>query len=176
MKRKLNPEFWLGQLFTLIATIVGVYLAANSGFDKAIEFENLQHQRDSYHVQQSLLKEMQVNLKQVEEWIDEFDRNPQHNNMDMYPDKYQLDTFLWQTTQEGSAIFEMPYSFVSGVSDFYGRAEYLRTQLISGNPFEAPKASAQLRELIDETNTHLVDQLQRHISNQRNDLLASGLL
>jgi len=101
MSGKVNKEFWLGQLFTLLATVVGVYLAANSGFEKAIEFENLQHQRDVYHVQQSLLGEMQVNTERLQSWVDEFDKAPQSNSMSMQPDKYRWIRFSGMLPRKG---------------------------------------------------------------------------
>ena len=176
MSEKVNKEFWLGQLFTLLATVVGVYLAANSGFEKAIEFENLQHQRDVYHVQQSLLGEMQVNVERLQSWVDEFDKAPQNNSMSMQSDKYQLDTFFWDAAQEGSAIFEMPHQYVSGISDFYQRAEYLRSRLLSGNPFEAPKASEKLRQLTTDTRTQLLKNIQQHVTEQQQQLQKTGLI
>lgn len=176
MLNNINTEFWLGQIFTLVATVVGVYLAANSGFNKAIEFENLQHQRNAYHVQRSLLLELEANLAELKTWVDEFDKDPEHNNMDLRQEKYQLDMFLWQTTQEGSEIFEVPYQYVNAISGFYGKAEYLRTVLLSGNPFESPKASAKLRSLVAEQGVGLVSDFRSHLNQEQTHLTKTGLL
>lgn len=119
---------------------------------------------------------MQVNTERLQSWVDEFDQAPQTNNMSMQPDKYQMDTFFWNAAQEGSAIFEMPHQYVSGISDFYQRAEYLRSQLLSGNPFEAPKASEKLRRLTTETRIQLLKNIQQHIKEQQQQLQKTGLI
>ncbi|CAA0113220.1 Uncharacterised protein [BD1-7 clade bacterium] len=143
----INIEFWLGQVFTLVATIVGVYLAANSGFEKAIEFESLQSKRSAYFVNRALYNELSANLEEIDAWVEEFNKDPMHNAMDMRAESYQLDTFLWETMQEGSSIFEVPYQQVKVISGFYGSVEHLRGVMLSGNPFEAPKAAKSLASL-----------------------------
>lgn len=144
---RINGEFWLGQIFTLIATVVGVYLAANSGFEKAIEFESLQSKRSAYLANLALHHELSANVAEVQSWVEEFQRDPQHNDMDMRADSYQLDTFLWQTMQEGDAIFEIPYHQIEAISVYYGDSDNLRTVMLSGNPFQAPKAAEKLARL-----------------------------
>lgn len=66
----INPAYWIGHSFTVLATIVGVYLAASVGFKKAVELELLRADRGTYYLAQSLLGETQANLANFDGYIE----------------------------------------------------------------------------------------------------------
>lgn len=57
-----KASFWVSQLFILLATVCGVYLAANQGFKQAVEFENMNTYKEGYYLQTSLQYELQDNI------------------------------------------------------------------------------------------------------------------
>lgn len=173
--KKLNAEFWAGQLFTIFATIIGVYLAANSGFEKAIEFDNITNARQSYYVQKALFDELQDNLQKTQVWTEEFNKNPQRNDMHLALEKYQYQYYLWQTIQESSAVFEVPYRFVGGINQFYTESENLKKTMLSGNPFTAPKAATELQTLAKQTQQKLLQELKDYLQTQQQKLSTLGV-
>lgn len=173
--KKLNVEFWAGQIFTLVATVIGVYLAANSGFQKALEFESLQHQRDAYYVQSALYSELNSNLNAARQWTDTFNKDPQHNDMYLDKDKYQFSFFLWETMQEGSAVFEVPYERLGQVASFYDQASHLREVMFSGNPFEAPKAANKLAALEQQVREGFMNTFEQQLKAIKQDLVDQGV-
>lgn len=68
-----NKEFWFGQTFVLLATVLGVYLASMEGFKLALKFERLSNERDSYYLQTALYNELQDNIQLTESLIAEYD-------------------------------------------------------------------------------------------------------
>lgn len=171
----LNVEFWAGQIFTLVATIIGVYLAANSGFNKAIEFDSLQRQRDAYFVQRALYNEFKTNLDSVQVWTQAFNDNAQNNRLYLDKDKYQFSFFLWETMQEGSSIFAVPYDRVEVIASFYERASHLRGVMFSENPFESPKAAKELEQLAESIRTDFLPSFEASIEKIKDNLNDNGL-
>lgn len=169
--KKLNLEFWAGQIFTIVATIIGVYLAANSGFEKAIEFENITHARDSYYVQKAMLEELKHNLAKTEDWTTEFNQNPTDNLMHRHSAQYSYNYFLWKTIQESSAVFEVPYKFVGAINDYYAASERLKNTMLAGNPFQSPIAGEKLAKLADDAQAQLVTDLTKYLEEQKSRLI-----
>jgi len=63
----INPAYWVGHTFAVVATILGVYLAATLGFKKAVELELLRADRGTYYVAQALLSQTEANLKHFDD-------------------------------------------------------------------------------------------------------------
>jgi len=174
-KKGLNIEFWADQIFTLIATVVGVYLAANSGFNKALEFDSLQRERDSYHIQSALYSEFKTNLDSLKVWTETFNKNPRSNGMHYEKDKYQFSFFLWETMQESSTIFAIPYNRVEVIASFYDKARHLREVIFSGNPFESPQAAKKLVELEQSIRSDFLVDFKKGLTEMKDDLESNSL-
>jgi len=52
-----RAEFWMSHLLIIIGTILGVYLAASVGFEKAIEYELVKSDKDSYYLRSAMQQE-----------------------------------------------------------------------------------------------------------------------
>lgn len=170
--KQINLEFWAGQAFTIFATIIGVYLAANSGFEKAIEFENVAHSRDAYYIQSAMLDELKHNVDKTKKWTTQFNDSPEKNDMHLNAHEYVYSYFLWEAMQESSAVFEVPYSFVGSIKDFYAQSETLKAKMLSGNPFEAPKAAIELQKIAINMEKITVDEFSEHLAKLRKSLIA----
>ena len=64
-----KASYWLSQVFVIIATIVGVFLAANQGYKLAVDFENNIAVKESYYLQKSLQYELEDNVLVVKNYI-----------------------------------------------------------------------------------------------------------
>ncbi|TQV70181.1 hypothetical protein FKG94_21920 [Exilibacterium tricleocarpae] len=173
--KTIDKEFWLGHIFTLVATVLGVYLAANSGFEKAVEFDLMQRERDSYYIQIALLNELKGNADAIDSWLDEFDRDENRDDMHLRKEKYRLNQFFWDTIPESSAVFEVPYPRIGQVSEFYDTAQYQLDILLSGNPFEAPKAALKLRALTKQLRTDFLSRFEQQLSDLRREIERGGV-
>lgn len=172
----INEEFWLGQIFMILATVIGVYMAANSGFEKALQFESLQAKRAAYFTQQAVYNELVSNTQKIAKWVDQFEADPQRNNMDLTPERYQLNFFLWESMQEGQAVFEIPYQYFAEISLFYEQSNQYLKVLVSGNPFEAPKAAKKLKAQLEGLKTGVQDDFKFYIEKEKASLLDAGVL
>ena len=60
-----GSRFWIGQIMVIVSTVLGVYLAAYAGFERALEFDVLVNKRSAYHLITSLEAELKDNIKLI---------------------------------------------------------------------------------------------------------------
>lgn len=98
-----KPSFWVSQLFILMATILGVYLAATQGFKQAIQFDQITNQKNIYYLQQSLKNEIESNLSSIELFINE-SKNASGPWV-VYP--LETASFIWHNMQEAPISLQL---------------------------------------------------------------------
>ena len=98
-----KPSFWVSQLFILIATILGVYLAATQGFKQAIQFDHITNQKNVYYLQQSLKNEIESNLSSIELFIN----NSKNSNDPWKIHSLETSSFIWHNMQEASISLQL---------------------------------------------------------------------
>lgn len=67
-----NVEFWVSNLVIMASTVLGVYLAAQAGYQTALQFEVSRNERDGYFMRRALLDELKDNLDAVKTWGEDF--------------------------------------------------------------------------------------------------------
>lgn len=65
-----SGSYWVGHFITLLATVIGVYYAAIAGFDVAVRLEMVKADRGTYYVADSLYKELDFNVKNMDKYLD----------------------------------------------------------------------------------------------------------
>ena len=111
-------EMWINNIFVILGTVLGVYLAAQSGFEKAIEFELARSDRESYYLRKALLDEFVDNLDMIERWGTEFTGGGAGKFIG-HPEKFKLDAFVWETMKRSSSTFEIPTRILSRIRKYY---------------------------------------------------------
>jgi hypothetical protein len=61
-------------LVILLSTVLGVYLAAQAGYNTAIQFEVTRGEREAYYLRRALLEEVKSNLRSVDEWSSNYEK------------------------------------------------------------------------------------------------------
>jgi hypothetical protein len=112
-----HAEFWVSHLLIIITTIIGVYLAASSGFKIAVEFELVKSDRDSYYQRSAMRDELIDNINQLEKWGKDYTSGGVKNYVGQ--DAKELDQFVWKTMQFSQGTFEIPTEILSGIRGFY---------------------------------------------------------
>lgn len=136
MKRLLEHrlfEMSINNLFIIIGTVLGVYLAAQSGFEKAIEFELARSDRDSYYLRKAFMDEFVDNLDMIERWGTEFTGGGARKFIG-HPEKYKLNTFVWETMKRSSDTFEIPTQILSKTRRYYLNTNLYLTKMTDIRP------------------------------------------
>lgn len=66
----IKTSFWVSQIFIIIATVVGVYLAAQEGLSQAIKFDALSNMQNNYHLRHALYDEVSDNVEILSHYAD----------------------------------------------------------------------------------------------------------
>jgi len=112
----INPAYWIGHTFAIIATILGVYLAASLGFNKAVDLELLRADRGTYYVAQSLLSQTESNLEHFEEYIE---KSKTTNRTKDIIGGMHLNDYVIESAKFSESTFELDPQVLTEVSQFY---------------------------------------------------------
>ena len=116
----INPAYWVGHFFAVIATIVGVYLAASVGFKKAVELELLRADRGTYYLAQSLLSQTQSNIENFEVTIE---KTEGQNIIKGEVEKMHLNDFVFESAKFSDSTFEIDPQVLTEISQFYSNIQ-----------------------------------------------------
>ena len=108
-------QFLTAQFFTILATVVGVYLAGYVGFQRNLEYDRLQKAQQ----RSDLLTATQVELKQNVARLRKFnDRLPAEVGTSVleWP---RLRLFVWQATGRSPSAFDLPPAILTDLQALY---------------------------------------------------------
>ena len=119
-----KASYWVGQIFMMIATILGVFLAAQVGLRQAIIFDDIASKESNYYLRQSLYQEVSDNVDLLRTYNDEFlGRNvPKQTLLANHP---KISYYVWETMKFSPFMLETPSHFLSETRAFYDLAEDL---------------------------------------------------
>ncbi|WP_341502647.1 hypothetical protein [Gallaecimonas sp. GXIMD4217] len=163
--------FWVGQIFMLLATVLGVYLAAQEGLSQAVAFDGIVSQQNNYYLRRSLRDELGDNLAVVEDYADFI---AQHNPLPQRRKEHhpRLHHFVWENMRFSNQTLETPPAILSGARRFYAevaqKVDRYEAQRLGARPTakELKALTADIRSrvlpLMDQDLARLRQQLARH--------------
>lgn len=140
--RKLS--FWISQIFILLATVLGVYLASSQGFRQAIAYGDVQSTRNNYYLRKSLQSEITDNIALVREYM----KRLETGGLPARKEPFSLDTFIWDSMKNSSATLETPPELLRESRQFYRGVAELQ-QKISDSTYGVKVGNQKLAELAD---------------------------
>ena len=117
-------SYWVGQSIMLVATVLGVFLAAQVGLRQAIIFDDIASKESNYYLRQSLYQEVSDNVALLRTYNDEYlGRNvPKQTLLANHP---KISYYVWETMKFSPFTLETPSHFLSESRAFYDLAEDL---------------------------------------------------
>lgn len=159
-----GTQFLVAQFFTILATILGVYLAGYIGFQRTLEYDRFVRAQQKSHLLTALHEELKQNVVLLRKFND---RLPANTGLAVSPTDWpHLRLFVWQAAGRSPAAMDVPpqimidvQSFYEDVNDMLNDAEardkfnhlssddtYFRTQY---KKQETPERSIQIRRDVD---------------------------
>lgn len=123
-----NLSFWISQISMIIATVLGVYLAAQQGLAQAVMFEQIQSDKNNYYLRKSLQDELKDNLQLVKHYSEQIQNLSLHNSRRY---SLQLDTFVWESMKYSPATLETPSALLSEARQFYRQVHDIHNKVQS---------------------------------------------
>jgi hypothetical protein len=145
VRDKDNIEFWVAQAVIIVATVLGVYLAAQTGFNKAVQFEQLMGDKDGYHLRSALIEEFRDNLDQADQWGKAF-TGGQAQTFFAKSSRFELQTFVWDAMRFSNETFQVPASGLTGIRRFYRDASANLQRMSSADREARPAADTLLAD------------------------------
>ncbi|WP_235605712.1 hypothetical protein [Salinivibrio sharmensis] len=168
-----NTGFWLSQLFMIISTIVGVYLAAQSGLEQALTFDAYSKMEDNYYLRQSLHAELADNADAIEAYADEFliRSRPLQEIKNFRP---PLDRYVWETMKYNPTTLETPSSLITQARRFYSHSDNLMDRA-ERRALGANYAGKQLKQLVKKLREQTLPELKRSAEHLKKELSEKGV-
>ena len=163
-------SFWVSQLFILLATVMGVYLASSQGFRQALAYGDIQSAKSNYYLRKSLQSEIADNIPLVREYM----KSLETGGLPARQAPFQLDTFVWENLKVSPATLETPPELLRESRMFYRGVADLQ-QKIAGNTYGVKVGSQKLKELVEHMENDVLPMFTKDLDGIRADLKKRGV-
>lgn len=154
----LRKEFWLGNMFIILSTVLGVYLAAHSGLKTAMEFDQISSDKDNYYLRANLRDEVLYNIGITERIIKTIDKIGTFDRSN-YPN---FQTYILDTMKQQPNTLKTPNNILNGVLRYYDDVNSLfdkRRRVLISYPELANKLRDRVASFKKETLVKMEDDL-----------------
>lgn len=161
-----NLSFWVSQISMIIATVLGVYLAAQQGLQQAVVFEQIQSDKNNFYLRQSLQHELSDNLMLIEGYTEQI-KNISVHAVTRY--NLVLDTFVWESMKFSPATLETPSALLSESRKFYREINDIHGK-IKTNFYSAHYGTKLLLEQVEHMKTVVLPMFEADINQLKHAL------
>ena len=165
--------FWISQIFVVVATIIGVYLAAHAGLEQAIAFDRLTSQESSYYLRKSLHEELEDNVSILRAYTDEVLARRLWPE-ELVKNRPVLSRFVWETMRYSPQTLEVPSIYLTGARQFYSKADTI-IRKVEGGVYGATYAAEQMNEVLDQVEGRLIPGLRQNYEQLAIELADKGI-
>lgn len=163
--------FWIGQIFMLLATVLGVYLASQEGLSQAIRFSEIDDMQNNYYLRRSLYDEVADNVELVRQYVADIEEKKPYDLKKFHP---ELQTYIWDTMRYSRNTLQTPAHFLSDIRRFYAEVDDLVTkgeERTYGRSFFMPK----LLEAAESIEQNTLVALDRNLNTLKRQLQDNGV-
>lgn len=165
-----KASFWVSQLFILLATVMGVYLASSQGFKQAMAYGNLQSARTNYYLRKSLRSEIADNLPLVRDYM----KRLETGGLPARKAGFSLDTFVWESMKNSPATMETPPELLQESRKFYRGVDELQAK-IADNTYSVKVGTDRITELVDRMEKNVLPLFDADIAKVSKYLRDNGM-
>jgi hypothetical protein len=169
MKSIGGPQFFVGQIFTILATILGVYLAGYVGFQRTLEYDRYQKAQQRSDLLTATQEELKQNVARLQKFNE---RLPAEvgNSVTEWP---HLRLFVWQAAGRSSSAFDVPPQILTDLQALYEDLGEMLTNnearenfrhLTGSNVYDRTKYKERLNAQLKFAETSILPALGRAIS------------
>lgn len=110
-----KASFWIAQICVIIATVLGVYLAASQGLKQAMSFEEIQSDKANCYMRISLRTEMANNIGVVKTYIAKIQKD---DSFGARKSPLPLQMFIWENMKFSPNTLETPPEYLNANVEF----------------------------------------------------------
>ncbi len=166
-----KTSFWVSQLLMVLATVLGVYLAAQQGLSQAIKFDSLVNTQNNYHLQRALYDEVRDNLQTLEAYMVDIDKLRPLDLRSLHP---QLSDFVWQNMYYSANALETPAEILTAIRRFRIESAQL-IEKMEKQELSRGVGTTRLRALVGKISADTLPKLQLSFQRMELELQRSGM-
>ncbi|MEO0974308.1 MAG: hypothetical protein AAFX85_14550 [Pseudomonadota bacterium] len=156
--------FWISNLLTIVATVLGVYLAASEGFNQAMQFRQIEENEHTYDLLTALHGELTLNRTRVGDVVSKgLEKLPQS-----WEEPPQRQRFIWRTMQTVPETFRVPPPALNGVALYYSELDEYLEQAFDERKHPSDQRSAFVK--LQRANSVLDDEVMTVIEAKMTEL------
>ena len=166
-----RTSFWVSQVFMIIATVAGVYLAGKEGLNQAITFDNLSNMQSNYYLRHSLHDEVSDNVATLLEYVKTTRENRPPDLKRVHP---KLADFVWGAMKYSPTTLETPSELLSPIRQFYLKVDSLLERLEARHILRS-KGLDELEALCLQMQNEVLPQLKNNYQGLAAELKRSNI-
>ncbi|WP_394391533.1 hypothetical protein [Shewanella woodyi] len=171
-KELIKSSFWISQVFMIIATVTGVFLAAQEGLSQAITFDTLTNKQNNYYLRHALYDEVSDNVQELNEYRENIVGKSTSSIKNFHPN---MATFVWENMRYSQYTLETPSAILSEIRRFYIQAEDIVNK-IENRVYGAQYGGDLLEALTEKISTKTLPALKANYTElaeelKRNDII-----
>lgn len=167
-----KTSFWVSQLFILVSTVVGVFLAANQGYQQAVQFENMTSYKENYYLQKSLQYELQDNIAILKELMIRLQDPNYFGAHNESPNFYSL---VWENMKYSKTTLGTPPEFLRLAQQFYRNIATTQQKIAKGD-ISIPSGIKQFQAQIDIIEQQLIPALEKSTEQIKKELDGTSVI
>lgn len=150
-------SFWISNIFIVLATIMGVYLAASQGFKQAIIFDNIQSDKKNYYLRKSLQNELESNVDIIDEYLNKIRQGAFPSELSLV-----MNTFVWEAMRFSSTTLEVSPEILGPVQTFYTQVPSIRGRILNqqANTLSTAQGARRIQEQVDIVKEKVIPALE----------------
>ncbi|MDR2462230.1 MAG: hypothetical protein LBD30_00405 [Verrucomicrobiales bacterium] len=163
-------SFWVSQMFILVATVAGVYLAATLGFRQAIAYGDIQSDKNNYYLRLSLKGELLDNVERVKQYA----KKLESGGFAARQQAFALDTFVWESMKFSNATLETPSDLLTESRNFYRQVADINQKVMT-NDIGGDTGARRLQELVGRMEKEVLPKFDSNLGSLKQKLAKSGI-
>ena len=171
--KKVNWQFWIGNLVVVLSTVLGVYLAAHAALETAIKYEAIKTDRDNYYMRTSLYNEISHNIGALEKIISNLREGRRYRTQDQYIIHPQY--FVWESLKSSRSALTTPSNILAGINEFYGNTQIVLNKVSERKDFKITFSANDLENQVKKLKESTLPLLENHLENLKEELIANEI-
>jgi hypothetical protein len=110
-----GPQFIAAQIFTIAATVIGVYLAGYVGFQRTLEYDRYVKAQQQSDLLNAVYAELRDNAKRVQDFANRIDPS----GAEQVGEWPRLRLYVWNAAGQTTSAFDIPPEALSGMQALY---------------------------------------------------------
>jgi hypothetical protein len=166
-----NSGFWVGQIFLVISTVLGVYLAAHVGLKQAVVFDEIDTTENRYKVLSSLHSEIHSNI----EILNDYAKRVEKTGSSDLPEP-KLQKVIWNSLPRSPTTLKLKPGLLPEVESFYISVDQITTSITNEDDWtDAPAGAEKLKERLAKTQSGVLRDIDNQIEKLKKQLEDLGV-